>query len=52
MDVRRGVIPLLCSTIREAAFAEGFSFNMVDTRYTCVCRSTKLSGSEKMTRCN
>ena len=44
MDVRREVIPLLCSTIRQTALAKGFSFNMMDTKYTYVCRSTKLPG--------
>ena len=31
MDVRKEVIPLLCSTIRETALAKGFRFNMMDT---------------------
>ena len=35
-------ISLLWSTVRERAMAKGFSFNMGDTKYPCVCRRTKL----------
>ena len=34
---------MLWSTVREKAFARGFSVNMGDTRCPCVCR-TKLPG--------
>ena len=37
-------ISLLWSSVRETALAEGFSFNMGDTKCPCVCRRTKLSG--------
>ena len=43
-DVRRERIPLLWSTVGERALAEGFSFDMDDTKYLRVCRRTKLPG--------
>ena len=43
-DVRKERIPLLWSTVREKAFAEGFSFNMRDAKCPCVFKRTKLSG--------
>ena len=32
---------MLLSAVRERALAEGFSLNVGDTRYPCVCRRTK-----------
>ena len=43
-DVRREIIPLLWSTAGERALAKGFSSNMGDAKYPCVCRRTKLTG--------
>ena len=43
-DVRKERIPLLWSAVRERALAKGFSFNVCDIKYVCVCRRTKLPG--------
>ena len=43
-DVRREIIPLLWSTVRERALVKGFSFDMADMKYSCVYRRTKLPG--------
>ena len=43
-DVRRKKIILLWSTVRERALVKGFSFDMADMKYSCVCRRTKLPG--------
>ena len=43
-NVRREIIPLLMSRVRERALAEGFSFNMGDAKCPRVCGRTKLSG--------
>ena len=43
-DVRGERIPLLWSSVRERALAEGFSFNMGDAKCPRVCGRTKLSG--------
>ena len=37
-------LSLLWSPVRERAMAKGFSSNMGDTKYPCVCRRTKLPG--------
>ena len=39
-DIKRERIPLLWRTEREKALAKGFSFNMGDVKYPCVCRKT------------
>ena len=36
------ITPLLWSTVRERALAKGFSFNMEDAKYQCICRRTRL----------
>ena len=43
-DVGRKRIPLLWSTVGERGLAEGFRFNMANTKYPCVCRRAKLPG--------
>ena len=43
-DVRMERIPLLWSTVKERAWAKGFSLNTGDTKYLCVSRRTKLPG--------
>ena len=44
MDVRKERIPLVWSTVGETTLAKGFRSNMVNTKYPCVCRRTKLPG--------
>ena len=43
-DVRMERIPLLWSTVKERAWAKGFSLNTGDTKYPCVSRRVKLPG--------
>ena len=37
-------MPLLWCTVSERALAQGFSFNMEDTKYLCVRRRTRPPG--------
>ena len=45
-DVRRERIPLLWSTLEEAALAKGFGSNVGDTKYPSVCTKLLLYLSE------